>query len=137
MKFQIYGYEEVKQLLNDREAIVCRETAAIVTGLSVGVSDNSISVYALEELDIEGVECDVVASFEDIPHEEFGALKVTTAERTIIDILRINRNLEVIYTSLATYYHLNGESFDKLNIPKDLKGTFNYYSAGAIEYYSY
>lgn len=136
---QMLNHENVGMLIEDvkDEVVVCKETAAELLGLSTGVRQEYVSVYCERELSLPGVECTVVESISDIETVEKFGLRITDEERTLIDVLRENRDLELIYSSLADYYFSHKESFEGLlsRLPMDIQETFEYYREGAIEYY--
>ena len=92
-------------------------------------------VYSLRELNIPGVECTVVDSYDNMDIVDDGVLRCTSARQTIIDLLRNDRDPQVTIEALADWYFAHGESYEGLNIPEDIQAEFDDYADDAIHYF--
>ena len=127
----------IRNIIADSDCILAYETAADFLGINEGLAyqRGSLTVYSLKELNIQDVDCILVSSFNDIKFEVVRGIRVTTAEQTIIDLLRHNRDDQVIQEAMSYWYETHNQSFDNLNIPDDIRDIFNSYVDDAIHYY--
>lgn len=127
---------DIHNYLIGQNCILAYETAADYLCLCNMCSDRkAYYVYAKEDLKLEGVVCILVDSLDSIPYIVKNDIKVTTEERTIIDLLRNDRDDQVIQEAMSYWYETHGQSFSDLNIPDDIKATFDSYVDDAIHYY--
>lgn len=109
---QVINPRLVMDLLDGAEAVVCKETAAALLGLSVPTLQNSIYVYSLVELGISGVKCIIVSSLDSIPHINRYGLRITDKLTTLNDLLNSETDSEILYSSLANFYKSDYEAFE-------------------------
>lgn len=120
------------------DCIVAFESAADSLGICCpAIERPAIYVYSCEEISIDGIECTIVDSYDGIDIIELGGIRYTSPAQTIFDLLRYDRDDQVILESLADWYYEHDESFDDLQVPDDLKSVFEDYREDAINYYNY
>lgn len=136
---------EIEGIIGE-EVVLGVETSANLLGLSgvvsypITVVTNSNEIY--DELnEMEHVEAIILTN--PLVNSEIvtlGRYRCTSVERTILDLLRYDRNPQVIVESLAYYYHSVGVPEDWGNLPNlmrhnNLYEEFDSYIEDAEEYY--
>ncbi len=125
----------LRDLLRNIECVLAFDTAADFLGLTNGGYRSLVQIFVDKRQKIEGTEQILVPSLDMLECEERNGLVCTTVNRTIIDLLSQNGDEQIITESLANYYEEHNESFDGLEIPKDLQSRFEKYKVWALEYY--
>lgn len=136
-KFLTYG-DYLQSLLGRyaKKCILCGEDAADYLGMTTGsLAHPAATIYVTDPLGIDGTEEILVCSFDDIEFNEVRGLYCTTVNQTINDLLRMDRDTQVILEALADVYHSNDDSFDSLMIDDENKQAFEKYGEWAKEYY--
>lgn len=129
---------DIRLKLTGVDCVLAFETASDYLGTNAGTHQRpAFYVYSLKELNIEGVECTVVDSYDSIDIVQERGMYCTSVEQTLIDLLRNDRDDQVIVESMADWYFSHNESFEGLNIPDDIKELFDSYIEDAVDYYSY
>lgn len=134
-----YGYNNglLVKWFKDFDCILALETAADF-GHFVSPPCNGrpeYSVYTKTDLDIKGIECILVDTFDGIDFFEECGVRCTTLQQTIIDLLRNDRDDEVIQQCIASYYFSHNETFDGLELPDDVVPMFEDYREDSIHYF--
>lgn len=115
--------------------ILAYETASDYLGMNSMADRPSYIIYTENYIDDSDLECIIVDYLDTIPYMVKNSIKVTTEEQTIIDLLRNDRDVQVIQESMSYWYETHNQSFDDLNIPDDIRDIFNSYVDDAIHYY--
>lgn len=138
MKMQWLENDFIINKLKPFDCILSLESAADMLGLSNGPLRNKITVYSVENIVDEDIECIKVDNYDNIKYLDAEGIFITTKEQTMIDILRYDRSMYTILESLSNYYFLHDESFeDFLKVmPDEVRTTFEFYKQDAIEYYN-
>jgi hypothetical protein len=126
---------DVENTVRNVDCIVAMESAASYLGIDNMPNRDVLFVYSLEQLNIKGVVCTIVDSFDSIDFIEQNGIRCTSVKQTIYDLLRYDRDDQVIQESLADYYYSHDESFDGLDIPDDIIDIFESYREDSIHYY--
>lgn len=138
MKYQWIENDFIISKLKPFNCILSLESAADMLGLSNGPLRNKITVYSVENIVDEDIECIKVDNYDNIKYLDAEGIFITTKEQTLIDILKYDRDMQTILESLSNYYFLHDESFeDFLKVmPEEVRTTFEGYKQDAIEYYN-
>ena len=111
------------------------ETAADYLGMANGGMRENLMIFVEKSIGIPDVREFVVSSFADIKTMHKKGMICTTPEQTIINLLELDENEQIIYEVLANYYFNHDRSFGLLKIPHDLEKRFHYYADYAVHYY--
>lgn len=129
---------EIKSKIGNLDCVLAYETAADYLGICDLCSDRpSFTVYSKEELGVDNIECTLVDSFDNIDTIELNGLRCTSINQTIIDLLRDDRDADVIQQAMSYYYESHNQSWDGLEIPNEVKPIFDDYEYDAIHFYDY
>lgn len=129
-------YVEIEEKLKGVDCVLAFETASDYLGTNCMTHQRpSFCVYSTKELNMEGVECTVVDSYDNIEIIEERGIRCTSVTQTLIDLLRYDRDDQVILESIANWYFKHSESFEGLSLPDDVKPIFDSYADDAIHYY--
>lgn len=94
------------------------------------------SVYSLQELNIDDVDCIVVDSYSNLEIVTYdNGIRCTSSRQTIIDLLRYDRDSQVIIEAIADWYFSHGESYEELTVPEDVQPLLDDYKEDAMYYY--
>ena len=128
----------IRDKLMGMDCILAFETAADYLGICApSVHRWAYFVYSREELNIEGVVCKVVDSYENLEIVEDRGMRCTSERQTIIDLLIYQRDDGIICESISHYHCTHGDSFEGLNIPSDVQPIFYAYVDDALSFYAY
>jgi len=125
-------------VLKGQNVILCYTSAIECHGLFSGyLNEIQIDVYALEKGEDENINYCVVDSFDGIETVRFGDLVCTSINQTINDMLADFDNIDEqsLIEGVGMYYHMNGESFNSLEILPQNMDRFNDIKDWAIEYW--
>ena len=129
-------YDVFSVLLKDIDCVVCLTSASDLLGYSDGGFRHCIHVYSTQELHLPYLDCILVKSLEEHPYIDYHGIKVTPIEVAINEMLEDNfTDEQVLYETFATYYFENNNSYDGLNIPKELLLKANTFKDGGKHYY--
>ena len=128
-------HDTIKNTILDYDCILAFETASDYLGTNKMAYRPKLCVYALQELDIAGVDCKIVDSFSNLEVVELDGIRCTSERQTIWDLLRYDRDQQVTVEAIADWYFKHNESFDDLDIPMDLQEVFNSFVDDAIHYF--
>lgn len=128
-------HDTIKNTLINHDCIVAFETASDFLGTNKMAYRPRLCVYSTKELNIPGVECKVVPSYDGLDTVELDGLTCTSPNQTIIDLLRYDRDSQVTIEAIADWYFTHNESYDGLKIPDDIKAEFDDYAEDAIHYF--
>lgn len=128
-------HDTIKNTILGYDCILAFETASDYLGTNKMAYRPKLCVYALQELEITGVDCKIVDSFSNLEVVELDGIRCTSERQTIWDLLRYDRDQQVTVEAIADWYFKHNESFDDLNIPADLQETFNSFVDDAIHYF--
>lgn len=129
-------YSDIEEKLRGIDCVLAFETASDYLGMNAGTHQRlAYYVYSLEELNLEGVDCTILDSYDSLDILEERGMRCTSRTQTIIDLLSHDRDDQVILESLADWYFSHNESFNDLVIPDNIKDLFNEYKYDAIHYY--
>lgn len=92
-------------------------------------------VYATHELNIQGVECTIVDNFDDLDIINERGMLCTSVTQTMWDLLRNDRDSQVIIECIADWYFSHNESYDDLAVPSDISDIFWEYAEDARYYF--
>lgn len=130
--------DDIQTKLCGVDCVLAYETASDYLGTNAGTHQRpAFYVYSLKELNIDGVECIVVDSYDNLEVVYERGMYCTSVTQTLIDLLRNDRDDQVIVESMADWYFSHNESFDGLEIPEDIRELFESYIEDAVDYYSY
>lgn len=127
--------DQLRNLLANVECVLALDTAADFLGLTNGGYRDVAQIFVNKKQNIKGTEQILVPSLEKLECEERNGLVCTTENQTIINLLELNGDEQIITESLANYYDEHSESFDGLDIPEHLQSRFEKYREWALEYY--
>lgn len=128
-------HDTIKNTIFGYDCVLAFETASDYLGTNKMAYRPKLCVYSLQELNITGVDCSLIESYSDLEIVELDGIRCTSARQTIWDLLRYDRDQQVIVEAIADWYFKHNESFDDLNIPADLQETFNSFVDDAIHYF--
>lgn len=128
-------HDTVRNTIFGYDCVLAFETASDYLGTNKMAYRPKLCVYSLQELNITGVDCSLIESYSDLEIVELDGIRCTSARQTIWDLLRYDRDQQVIVEAIADWYFKHNESFDDLNIPADLQETFNSFVDDAIHYF--
>lgn len=128
-------HDTIKNTILGYDCILAFETASDYLGTNKMAYRPKLCVYALQELDIAGVDCKIVDSYSDLEIVELDGIRCTSERQTIWDLLRYDRDQQVTIEAIADWYFKHNESFDGLDIPTDLQEVFNSFIDDAIHYF--
>lgn len=128
-------HDTIKNTILGYDCILAFETASDYLGTNKMSYRPKLCVYALQELDIAGVDCTIVDSYSDLEIVELDGIRCTSERQTIWDLLRYDRDQQVTVEAIADWYFKHNESFDGLDIPVDLQEMFNSFADDAIHYF--
>jgi len=120
------------------ENVVLRGKSALEYWLyfSGYANDNEIDVYSISIGDYENINYHIVDSFDGIDYVRDGDVLCSTVNQAINDMLNDENADEVaLAEALSDHYHLNGKSFDGLNIRPENMQRFEEMKEWAMEYY--
>ena len=129
-------YSVYKILLKDLDCVVCMESAADLLGYSNGGFRHQIYVYSKEDFNLPYIKCFVVDDLDKIPYQDHRGIKVSPINVAIVDMLKNKTaDVQVLYETFAYYYCVNKNSYNGLNIPKQLMNKANHFKKeGALFY---
>lgn len=128
-------HDTIKNTILGYDCILAFETASDYLGTNKMAYRPKLCVYALQELNISGVDCKIVDSYSDLEIVELDGIRCTSERQTIWDLLRYDRDQQVTVEAIADWYFKHNESFDGLDIPTDLQEVFNSFVDDAIHYF--
>ncbi len=128
-------HDTIKNTILGYDGILAFETASDYLGTNKMAYRPKLCVYALQELNIAGVDCTIVDSFSNLEVVELDGIRCTSERQTIWDLLRYDRDQQVTVEAIADWYFKHNESFDGLDIPMDLQEVFNSFVDDAIHYF--
>lgn len=128
-------HDTIKNTILGYDCILAFETASDYLGTNKMAYRPKLCVSALQELDIAGVDCNIVDSYSDLEIVELDGIRCTSERQTIWDLLRYDRDQQVIIEAIADWYFKHNESFDGLDIPTDLQEVFSSFVDDAIYYF--
>ena len=129
-------YDVFSTLLKDIDCIICLESAADLLGYSNGGYREKISVYVTKEYNLPYLDCHIVKDLSKIKCDDYHGLKVTSIEKTIIDLLKNDKSDDqIMLETFANYYFENDSSYSKISPPRNLIKKFNYYKSEGEKYY--
>lgn len=128
-------HDTIKHTILGYDCVVAFETASDYLGTNKMAYRPKLCVYSLQELSIEGVECNIVSSYSNLEIIELDGIRCTSARQIIWDLLRYDRDQQVTIEAIADWYFTHNESFDDLDIPEDLQEAFDSYVDDAIHYF--
>ena len=134
-KKHISIYDIFKTLLKDIDCIICLDSATDLLGYSNGGFRNKIKIYTKKYYDLPYLQCYIVNSFKDIPYDNYKGLKVTTINKTLIDLLLESGDDQILLEAFANFYFNNNNSYEKLSFPRTLTKKANYYMEEGKMYY--
>ena len=119
------------------DCILAYETAADFGNFTYSpiAGSPSYTVYSKIDVGISNVECILVDTFDGIDYFEEYGVRCTTLQQTIIDLLRNDRDDEVIQQCIASYYFSHNETFAGLELPDDVVPLFEDYREDSIHYF--
>jgi len=129
--------EYISGVVSGSDCVLAFETAADFLGINNGIAWHrpSLFVYSLQPIELDGVQCIVLDSYEALEIQEIGGIRCTSVRQTIFDLLRYDRDDQVILESLADWYFDHNESYEGLDVPEDIRSIFDSYADDAIHYY--
>ena len=128
-------HDTIRNTIFGYDCVLAFETASDYLGTNKMAYRPKLCVYSLQELNITRVDCNLIESYSDLEIVELDGIRCTSARQTIWDLLRYDRDQQVIVEAIADWYFKHNESFDDLNIPADLQETFNSFVDDAIHYF--
>lgn len=128
-------HDTIKNTILGYDCILAFETASDYLGTNKMAYRPKLCVYALQELNIAGVDCKIVDSYSDLEIVELDGIRCTSERQTIWDLLRYDRDQQVTVEAIADWYFKHNESFDDLDIPTDLQEVFNSFADDVIHYF--
>ena len=129
-------YDVAKVLLQDLNCIVCLESSADILGYSNGGFRHQIYVYSEEDFNLPYIKCFIVKDIKNIPFIEDNGIKISPIRNAIIDMLKENEtDHQVLYETFANYY-CDNNSYDGLDIPKELESKANHYKEEGKNFYN-
>lgn len=128
-------HDTIRNTIFGYDCVLAFETASDYLGTNKMVYRPKLCVYSLQELNITGVDCSLIESYSNLEMVELDGIRCTSARQTIWDLLRYDRDQQVIVEAIADWYFKHNESFDDLNIPADLQEIFNSFVDDAIHYF--
>lgn len=128
-------HDTIRNTVFGYDCVLAFETASDYLGTNKMAYRPKLCVYSLQELNITGVDCSLIESYSDLEIVELDGIRCTSARQTIWDLLRYDRDQQVIVEAIADWYFNHNESFDGLNIPADLQETFNSFVDDATHYF--
>lgn len=84
---------------------------------------------------MEGVVCEIVDSYDRLDVVEIDGLRCTSETQTMWDLLRNDRDPQVIIECIADWYFKHGESYSDLDVPDDISELFWDYAEDAKYYF--
>lgn len=128
-------HDTIRNTIFGYDCVLAFETASDYLGTNKMAYRPKLCVYSLQELNITMVDCNLIESYSDLEIVELDGIRCTSARQIIWDLLRYDRDQQVIVEAIADWYFKHNESFDDLNIPADLQETFNSFVDDAIHYF--
>lgn len=128
-------HDTIRNTIFGYDCVLAFETASDYLGTNKMAYRSKLCVYSLQELNITEVDCSLIESYSGLEIVELDGIRCTSARQTIWDLLRYDRDQQVIVEAIADWYFKHNESFDDLNIPVDLQETFNSFVDDAIHYF--
>ena len=128
-------HDTIRNTIFGYDCVLAFETASDYLGTNKMAYRPKLCVYSLQELNITRVDCSLIESYSDLEIVELDGIRCTSARQTIWDLLRYDRDQQVIVEAIADWYFKHNESFDDLNIPADLQEIFNSFVDDAIHYF--
>lgn len=128
-------HDTIKNTILGYDCILAFETASDYLGTNKMAYRPKLCVYALQELNIAGVDCTIVDSFSNLEIVELDGIRCTSERQTIWDLLRYDRDQQVTVEAISNWYFKHNESFDDLDIPTDLQEVFDSFVDDAIHYF--
>ena len=126
----------IVETLGDRDFVLAYETSADF--LFVCNQDPhrlNLTVYCLEDFNLDGVECIVVDSYDNIEIVDQNGIRCTSPRQTIIDLLRNDRNQTTTVECVAWWWHRHNYDFSTIDIPDDIREEYESYFEDAMDYY--
>lgn len=129
-------YQIIEEKLSGVDCVLAFETASDYLGTNKMTHQRpAFYVYATHELGIPDVECTIVDNFEHLNIINERGMLCTSVEQTIWDLLRNDRDQQVIIECIADWYFSHNESYDDLEVPEDISDIFWDYAEDAKHYY--
>jgi len=125
-------------VLRGENVVLCRTSALECHGLFPGyLNEKQIDVYSLDRGKYENINYFVVDTFDGIEVVHFGGIACTSINQTINDMLADYDNIDEqsFIEGLGSYYFMNGESFEGLDIEPRNMERFNAVKDWAIGYW--
>lgn len=127
-------HDTIREKLTGYDCVLAFETASDYLGTNKMAYKPSLDVYSLRELNIDGVNCTVLDSYDNLEVIDRVGLRCTSERQTIIDLLRYDRDPQVTIEAIADWYFNHNESYNGLEIPEDIQELFKSYAEDAIHY---
>lgn len=128
-------HNTIREKLAGYDCVLAFETASDYLGTNKMAYRPSLDVYSLKELNIDGVNCTVLDSYDNLEVIDRVGLRCTSERQTIIDLLRYDRDPQVTIEAIADWYFNHNESYNGLDIPEDIQELFKSYAEDAIHYF--
>ena len=129
-------HDRIRNKLSGIDCVLAFETASDYLGTNKMTHQRpAFYVYATHELGIPDVECTIVDNFEHLNIINERGMLCTSVEQTIWDLLRNDRDRQVIIECIADWYFSHNESYDDLEVPEDISDIFWDYAEDAKHYY--
>ena len=126
---------DIRNYLLGVDCVLAYETASDYLGTNCMGDRPSYTVYSLEELNLDGVECIIVDSYDNLDIVEKLGIRTTSEQYTLFDLLRNDRDPQVIIEAMADWYFRHGNTYDNLDVPEDIREIFDDYAEDAPHYY--
>ena len=129
-------YKQIEDKLVGVDCVLAFETASdyLATNKMTHLRP-AFYVYSLRELNISGVECTVLDSYDNLEITEQRGIRCTSETQTMWDLLRNDRDPQVIIECIADWYFKHGESYSDLDVPDDISELFWDYAEDAKYYF--
>lgn len=133
---QKYLHDLMQEKLRGVDCVLAFESASDYLATNKMTYRPSLYVYARQELNIQGVECTIIDSYDGLELVDDGVLRCTSVQQTIIDLLRYDRDPQVTIEAIADWYYTHNESYAGLTLPADVQPLFDDCAEDAINYYN-
>lgn len=129
-------HDNIREKLSGVDCVLAYETASDYLGTNKMTHQRpAYHVYSTHELNIPDVDCIIVDDFSNLNIIEERGMKCTSVTQTMWDLLRNDRDQQVIIESIADWYFRHNESYDDLEVPDDIHDIFWEYAEDAKHYY--
>ena len=129
-------YKMIEEKLSGVDCVLAFETASDYLATNKMTHQRpAYYVYTTHELNIPEVECTIVDNYNSLDTIEERGMRCTSVTQTMWDLLRNDRDSQVIIECIADWYFRHNESYDDLEVPEDIKDLFWDYAEDAKHYY--